>query len=76
MKNQTKIKNDKKNTFKYGTLILCLFFYFMNEVPGIGNVQWAYDRLVVVQIRQLLYNNGDSKPGKPLFGVTSIISRV
>lgn len=38
MKNMTSIK-DKKNTFKYGTLILCLFFYFMNEISGISNVK-------------------------------------
>lgn len=34
MENITSIKKDKKNTFKYGTLILCLFFYFINEILG------------------------------------------
>lgn len=39
MNNLTKIKQEKKNTFKYGTFILCLFFYYMNEVLGVGHVQ-------------------------------------
>lgn len=64
MKNLAKIKKDKKNTIKYGTLILCLFFFFMNEVLGIGNVQWAYDRLIAIQIRELLYSIGDNKARK------------
>lgn len=33
-----KIKEYKKHSFKYGTPILCLFFYFMNEVLGDGLV--------------------------------------
>lgn len=51
MKNLTKIKQDKKNTFKYGTLILSLFFFFMNEISRIENVQWAYDKPVAIQIK-------------------------
>jgi len=38
IENLKKIKRDKKNTFKYGTLILCLFFYYMNEVLGVRGV--------------------------------------
>lgn len=53
MENLTSIKKDKKNTFKYGTLILCLFFYFINDILGINNIQWACDMLVVVQIKDL-----------------------
>lgn len=56
-----KIKENKKQPFKYGSLLLCIFFYFMNEVPRVGKVQWAFDRLVGVQIREYLYNSSDSK---------------
>lgn len=61
IKNLKKIKENKKHPFKYETLLLCLFFYFMNEVLGAGQVQWAFDRLVGVQIREYLYNFSDSK---------------
>lgn len=45
MENLGKIKKDKKNSFKYGNLLLCLFFYFMNEVSGVGKVHWQGDSL-------------------------------
>lgn len=64
MENLIAIKKDEKNTFKFGTLILCLFFYFMNEISGIGHVQWSSDKMVTIQIRDFLYNIGDSKAKK------------
>lgn len=33
MSNLNKIKQDKKHVFNFGTLIVCLAFYFMNEIP-------------------------------------------
>lgn len=48
MRNLKKIKQDNKYVFKFGTLIVYLAFYFMNEIPGIGKIQWAYDKPVVV----------------------------
>lgn len=42
-----KIKQDKKHVFKFGYLIIYLALYFMNQIPKIGRVQWAYDRPVV-----------------------------
>lgn len=64
MKNLQKINQDKKHPFKYGTLILCLYFFFMNEVLGIGQVQWACDRLVAIQIRDFPHSIGDIKTQK------------
>lgn len=61
MNNLAEIKKDKKNKLNYGTLIFWLFFYFMNDILRVGNVQWANDKLVVVQSRDRLYNIGDSK---------------
>lgn len=46
--NLNKNKKDKKNFFKYGSLIICLFFYFMNEVPGVQSVHWTNDRPVTI----------------------------
>jgi len=61
IKNLNKLKKDKKNTFKYGTLVVCLFFYFMNEVLGIKGVHWTNDKPVAMHIRNYLHNIGDSK---------------
>lgn len=38
LKNLAKTKQDKRKKFKYGSLILCLFFFSMNEVMGVGHV--------------------------------------
>lgn len=61
IKNIKKNKENKKNPFKFKTLLLCLFFYFMKESLGVGPVEWAFDRLVGVQIWEHLYNSGESK---------------
>lgn len=52
MINLKKIKQDKNNVFKYGSLVICLALYFLNHIPGIGRVQWAFDRPVAQQIKQ------------------------
>lgn len=43
MINLNKIKQDKNNIFKYGSLVICLAFYFLNQIPETGRVQWAFD---------------------------------
>lgn len=60
MTNMQKIKQDKKITFRYGSFIICLVFYFLGTVPGFGKIQWAYDRLIE---KQILDKQGD-KSGK------------
>ena len=66
MENLGKIKKDKKNSFKYGNLLLFLFFYFMNEVPRFGKFQWQANKLVAIQIRDILHKVGDSKTRKTI----------
>jgi len=58
------IKKDKKNSFKYGNLILCLFFYYMNELPRSSGWIWQNDRPVAIQIRDYLHGLGDAKARK------------
>lgn len=38
----------------------------MNEVPGVGKVQWAYDRPMAVQIKEALEGLGDSQAHKAI----------
>lgn len=61
LNNLKKIKQDKKHVFKFGTLIICLYFYFMNEVPDAGKVQWACDGPVMMQIKENLDGLGDAQ---------------
>lgn len=59
LSNLKKIKTDKKNIFKFGSLIVCLALYFMNEIHNTRRVQWAYDLLVTSQIRKGLQRLGN-----------------
>lgn len=38
MRNLNKINQDKKHVFKFGSLIVCLALYFLNEIPNVGKV--------------------------------------
>lgn len=40
MENLEAIKKEKRLRFKFGRLILGLFFYFQNFFPSIGDIQW------------------------------------
>lgn len=59
LNNMKKIKSDKKHVFKFGSLIICLVLYFMNEIPGIGSVPWAFHVLVATQIKQGMQRLGN-----------------
>lgn len=41
--NLKKIIGDKKGTFKFGNLLVCLMLYLTKEVPGIGRKYFGYD---------------------------------
>lgn len=32
----------------------------MNEIPGVGKVKWAYEKPVVVQIKETIYGLRDA----------------
>lgn len=54
-----KIKQDKHNTFWYGSSIICLVFYSLGIVPSFGKTQWVFDHPVATQIAQILDRKGD-----------------
>lgn len=51
MLNLKSIKNDNSQKFKYGQLLIGLFFYFHNSIPGIDDIQWSKDISVIAQIK-------------------------
>lgn len=55
------IKGEKKGTFWYGNLIVCLMLLFFNEISGSGKRQWAFDISVGKQIKDVLRNLGPDK---------------
>lgn len=60
MGNLKKIKQDKKHVFKFCSLIVYLALHFLNEIPIIGKVQLAYDKLMAIQIKEGLQGLGDT----------------
>lgn len=50
MLNLESIKKDKRLRFKFGQLILGLFFYFQKCFPGIGDIQWIDGTPALVQM--------------------------
>lgn len=51
MVNLEAIKKDKKLRFKFGQLILSLFFYCQNYFPSIGDMQWISGTPALLQMK-------------------------
>lgn len=51
MVNLEAVKKDKTLRFKFGQLILGLFFYFQNYFLGIGDVQWIEGTPTLIQMK-------------------------
>lgn len=49
----------KKKFIKFGTLLVCLFFYYQSFFPSIGKVTWQEDKLDMIQIGELANNLGN-----------------
>lgn len=52
-------KKDSKYPFKYEILIICLFFYFLRQLPSTKSVVWLKGRPIAHQIKDLLRGIGD-----------------
>lgn len=51
MLNLQSIKKDNSQKFKFGQLLIGLFFYFQNFLPRIGDLEWSKDLPVTTQIK-------------------------
>lgn len=58
LKNLKEIRKNKKNTFWYGNLVVCLLFYFLKELPVIGRLEWSNIEPIVYKIRNFMINLG------------------
>ena len=54
------IRTSKKNPFKFGSLLPCLFFYVRNFFPSKGTVVWRKDVHVLYQINEYVDEMGEN----------------
>lgn len=60
--NLKSIKQDNALRFKFGKLLVVLFFYFQGYFSGVGHIQWFADQLVTKQIKGSLQVVGTGYP--------------
>ena len=54
MENLGAIRRSKSAQYKFGSILICLFFYVQNEFPYFGKVSWKTNRSVVVQVNKYI----------------------
>ena len=59
MENLGEIRNSKSDQCKFGSILVCIFFYVQNEFPSFGKLGWKTNRLVVVQINEYIKKMGE-----------------
>lgn len=59
--NLKKIKGDKKGTFRFGNLLVCLMLYITKEVRSIGRKEFGFDIPVGKQLLDILTSMGDDR---------------
>lgn len=56
--NMRTIKVARSNTCKFGSLLLCTFFYLQNFFPSVGSVEWDINRPIIIQNSEFVQNLG------------------
>ena len=59
-KNTDSVKTSKNNSFKFGSLLTCLFFYVQKFFPSKGTVVWRKDTPIFYQINEFIREMGDN----------------
>lgn len=60
--NLKSIKQDNALMFKFGKLLVGLFFYFQGYFPRVGDVQWSVDQPVTKKIKKSIQAIGTGYP--------------
>ena len=58
-KNMESIRTSKNNPCKFGSLLICLFFYIQKSFPSKGSVVWGKDIPVLYQINEFIAELGE-----------------
>lgn len=69
--NLESVKKDKRLRFKFGQLIIGLFFYFQNYFPNIDDIQWIDGTPALVQMKIIIRMLGNDF-GKGCMGIFQI----
>ena len=59
-KNVDSVKMSKNNSFKFGSLLVCLFFYVQKFFPSKGIVVWRKDTPILYQINKFIKDMGEN----------------
>ena len=60
MENLGAIRRTKGAQCKFGSILVCIFFYVLNSFPTFGKVGWKTNRSIVVQINEYIEQLGDN----------------
>lgn len=58
MENLGAIRRTKSAQCKFGSILICLFFYVQNEFPSFGKVSWKKNWSVAVQVNEYIEKMG------------------
>jgi hypothetical protein len=59
-KNMDSIRTAKSNPYKFGSLLVCLFFYVQKFFPSKGAVVWRKDPPILYQINEFIVEIGEN----------------
>ena len=59
-KNMESIRTSKNNLCKFGSLLICIFFYVQKFFPSKGTVEWRKDTPVLYQINEFIAEMGEN----------------
>ena len=54
LENLGAIRRTKGAQCKFGSILVCIFFYVQNEFPSFGKVVWKTNRSIIVQINEYI----------------------
>ena len=54
------IRKSKSAQCKFGSILVCIFFYVQNEFPSFGKLGWKTNRSIAVQINEYIEQMGDN----------------
>ena len=54
MENLGAIRKTKSAQYKFGSILVCIFFYVHSTFPSFGIVVWKTNRSIVVQIGEFI----------------------
>ena len=60
MENLGAIRKSKSSQCRFGSILVCIFFYVQNEFPYFGKVGWKTNRSVATQVNEYIEHMGEN----------------